>query len=131
MPHPYDEQFVPPFPTLPIRLMTLERDAGTDALTAQLDTGADSTLVPASVVQAIGAEESYSATLRSHWGEHRRVTIYLVDMEVAGELLPGVEVIADQLNTDVLLGRNVLNRLILLLDGHRMLTDVLTRRPNI
>lgn len=50
-------------------------------------------------------------------------------MEVAGEMLPGVEVIADDHGTDVLLGRNILNRLLLLLDGHRLQTEILTRYP--
>lgn len=55
--------------------------------------------------------------------------VYLVDLEVAGQRLPAVEVVADNIGEDVLLGRNVLNRLILLLDGTARTTDVLNRRP--
>ena len=67
--------------------------------------------------------------MRSQWGEARTVSIYLVDLEVAGHLLPAVEVIADERENEFLLGRNVLNRLILLVDGPRERTDILTRRP--
>ena len=49
-------------------------------------------------------------------------------MEIAGQRLPAVEVAADDLGEDILLGRNVLNKLILLLDGPRAQAGVLTRR---
>jgi hypothetical protein len=52
-------------------------------------------------------------------------------LDIAGHHLPGVEVVADDLAADVLLGRNVLNRLILLLDGPDGMTDVLPRRPRL
>lgn len=98
-------------------------------LVGLVDTGADATLVPIQFLQTIEAEEIYRAYLRSHWGERRSIAIYLVDLEVAGHVLPGIEVIGDALSDDVLLGRNVLNRLILLLDGPAGNADILTKPP--
>ena len=46
-------------------------------------------------LEAIEAAEIYRARLRSHWGESRPVAVYLVDLQVAGTSLPGIEVIAD------------------------------------
>jgi hypothetical protein len=43
--------------------------------------------------------------------------------------LPAIEVVADDISDQVLLGRNALNKLILLMDGPRQQTDVLKRRP--
>lgn len=129
MPHPYDAQFIPPFPVLPIQIRAVGESGGSDQLMAQVDTGADATLVPVALINAIGAEEYDNARVRSHWGEYRNVSLYLVDMEIAGETLPGVEVVADEEGADVLLGRNILNRLILLLDGYRLQAEVLTRYP--
>jgi len=129
MAYPYDTQFTPPFPVLPVNIRAVGESSGSEIHMAQLDTGADATLVPNAMIQAIGAEEYDSARLRSHWGEYREVSIYLVDMEIAGEMLPGVEVIADDHGDDVLIGRNVLNRLLLLFDGHRLQTELLTRYP--
>ena len=54
---------------------------------------------------------------RSHWGERRRVILYLVDIRVGSLTLPGLEVVGDDLGNEILLGRDVLNRLRLLLDG--------------
>jgi len=128
MPYPYDTAFAWPFPSLPVVIHQIESEAATSSLPTMLDTGADVTLVPVAYLQAIQADEIYTARLRSHWGESRPVTIHLVDLEIAGQRLPAVEVVADDLGEDVLLGRNVLNKLILLLDGPRIQTDVLNRR---
>ena len=107
----------------------IESGAQSAALSGLIDTGADATLIPQAQLQAIKAKEIYRARLRSHWGESRTVSVHLVDLQVAGHNLPGIEVLADDLMEDVLLGRNVLNRLILLLDGPAGEADVLTKRP--
>jgi predicted aspartyl protease len=129
MSHPYDATFAWPFPSLPVVIRQVGETTGTSVLPAQLDTGADATLVPTAQLRAVQADELYQTRLRSHWGEWRPVTVYLVDLEVAGHQLPGVEVVADDTSDSILLGRNVLNKLILLLDGPGSQADVLTRRP--
>ena len=129
MSHNYRMDFVPPLPGLPVVLHHPESGAVTQGIPALIDTGADATLAPLRYLRAIEAEEIYETRMRSHWGESRTARIYLVDMEVEGQRLPGIEVVADDRGNDVLLGRNVLNRLILLLDGPGHKTDMLTRRP--
>jgi predicted aspartyl protease len=93
-----------------------------------VDTGADATLVPSAQLQTIKAEEINRARLRSHWGEARLAIVYLVDLQIADHLLPGVEVIADDQSVEALLGRNALNRLTVLLDGPQEQADVLLQR---
>ncbi len=125
----YDRTFVPPFPQLPVTLTLPENGAQSPAISGLVDTGADATLIPAQRLRELNAPEIYTARLRSHWGEPRTVSVYLVDLEVAGHNLPGIEVIADDFASDILLGRNALNRLILLLDGPAGEADVLLNRP--
>jgi predicted aspartyl protease len=84
---------------------------------AIVDTGADSTLIPQSLLDEIGAPFSDEARLRSHWGEWRNVSLFTIDLGVEGLRLPGVEVIGDEQDQEIIVGRNVLNRLRLLLDG--------------
>jgi predicted aspartyl protease len=129
MPFKYDPAFTPPIPRIPVIVTPVESSVQSAALSGLVDTGADATLIPRAQLQAIKAREIYRARLRSHWGEARTVSVYLVDLQVAGHNLPGIEVIADDLMEDVLLGRNVLNRLILLLDGPAGQADVLSKRP--
>ncbi len=129
MSYQYDTYPTWPFPILPIIIHQPDGNLATTVLNAWLDTGADVTLVPASELELIESDEVYSAYLRMHWGESNEVAIHLVDLEIAGHLLPNVEVIADDYSNQVLLGRNVLNKLILLLDGPHQQTDILLRRP--
>jgi predicted aspartyl protease len=129
MPHAYSTSYFPPFPTVPVILRNSESGAYTPELLAYIDTGADGTLAPATYLDGWTTLESYSVRMRSHWGEARNALVYVVDLEVAGHLLPGVDVVADTRGHEVLLGRNVLNLLIVLLDGPHGLTDILSRRP--
>ena len=129
MSSPYNSSFVPPAPTLKVALRFVSGEAFTPPNTALVDTGADITLVPASLLNPLQTAEMYVARMRSHWGEWRSVKIFLVDLEIASQVIPAVEVIADETGSAILLGRNFLNRLILLLDGPHEKTDVLSRRP--
>ena len=129
MPHAYDTAYPLPFPSFPLKIRQVEGSQSTDTVQALVDTGADGTLVPVSLLITIGAEEIYTTRMRSHWGEWRAVKIYLVDLEIEGALFSGIEVIADSVGDTVLLGRNILNKLVLLLDGPRHQVDVLFQRP--
>lgn len=129
MAYPYRGRLPWPFPALPIVVYNDDRVAISPTLTALVDTGADTTLVPAHVLEQGKAEVLRTARIRSHWGEFQVVTLYLVDLALAGEHLGGIEVVADKGSDEVILGRNVLNKVILLLDGPQQQIDLLTRRP--
>lgn len=119
----------PAFPVLPVTIFQVEGSAHTATMFAMLDTGSDTTLVPHRLLTAIHAEKLYNTHISSLWGDTRSATVFVVDIELAGMRIPAVEVVADKYSSEVLLGRNVLNRLILLLDGLHQTTDVLIRRP--
>jgi predicted aspartyl protease len=104
-------------------------ETATAPQSALIDTGADGTLVPSQLLDTIRADELHHTRLRSLWGEARMVRIFLVDLQIGDQVLPSVEVVADDAGSEILLGRNVLNSLILLLDGVHEQTDLLTRRP--
>lgn len=129
MSYPYDTSYPVPFPVLPVVLRQIDGSARTSPLLALVDSGADVTIAPMALLTTVGAEEIFRGHLRAHWGGKRPVTVSLVDLEVEGQLLPGIEVVSDEQGQDVLLGRNVLNKLIVLLDGPSRSADVLSRRP--
>ncbi len=130
MGQPYDASYPMPFPVLPVVLRQIDGSARTSPLSALVDSGADVTIAPKALLTTVGAEEIFSGYLRAHWGGRRPVTVVLVDLEVEGQLLPGIEVVGDEQGQDVLVGRNVLNKPIVLLDGPGRVTDVLPRRPD-
>ena len=65
-------------------------------------------------------------TIRGYTGGRRTVRTYLVDIEIGALTLPGIEVVGDDATHEILLGRDVLNKLRLLLDGPRQHTEVLS-----
>ena len=120
---PYHAGYQPPFPQLTVVL-----HAGDDHLgpyTALLDSGADTTLIPSSWLEEIGAMEGERARIRSHFGEYQPVRLYVVDIQVQDFLLPGTYVAGNDVSDEIILGRDVLNRLSLFLDGPQQRGEVL------
>jgi hypothetical protein len=64
-----------------------------------------------------------------------KVTLFLIDIHLDIGFLPGIEVVRVLKsagifeNDEIVLGRNVLNLLILLLEGPAQQTSILERRP--
>jgi predicted aspartyl protease len=102
---------------LEIRLALPGESFAVGPLTALLDTGADATVVPLRHIRPLGAELSDRRYLRGLWGNRRAVERYLLDVEVAGLRLPSIEVVADDTDEEIIVGRDVLNRLRITLDG--------------
>ena len=121
---PYDSACDPAVPVCDVTL-TAKSTGQQVSLKAIIDTGADGTIIPIQFLQKIGARRTFETGLRSQWGERRTVFLYLVDLQISGLTLPGIYVVGDELGKDVVLGRNVLNRLRLLLDGPARLMQLL------
>lgn len=118
MKYRYDRSYHPPVPAIEIRIGSPEQPTTVGPLSAIVDTGADGTLVPVRYIRELPSLPAVDRkTLRSQWGESRVVRTYLVDMDMADVRLPAVEIVADTQSDEVILGRNVLNRLKIFLDG--------------
>jgi hypothetical protein len=63
--------------------------------------------------------------LTSHWQDAHRVYVYEIDLRLDQGVLPAVDVAGDPLSTEILLGRNILNRLDLRLEGPAQITHLL------
>jgi len=102
---------------------------------ALIDTGSDFTLVPEKWLRGLDAPRSRPARVRGLWSSYHEVTLFLIDIHLEIGILPGIEVVrvmkSDGLfeNEEIVLGRNVLNMLILLLEGPAQQTSILDRRP--
>jgi hypothetical protein len=136
MPIEYSREKFPPAPVLPVRLSQPGGPSQTETKLALIDTGGDFTTIPLNWLLQIDAPEVRWAYLRGLWSEQRPVTHYLVDLHFEKGALPGIEVVGideDDIETEddneIVLGRNVLNQLVLLLDGPDQQTDILERRP--
>jgi predicted aspartyl protease len=124
MKYPFNRTYQPPFPAVEIVLHNSEDGLHTTVQDALLDTGADGTLVPITFLQDILAPALSDTRIRSHWGEWRSVQLFLVDIQLDNLKLPNIFVIGDEQGDEIILGRDVLNKLRLLLDGPANLTNL-------
>lgn len=121
----YDFSIFPLAPQLKIRLIAQPHGAAYGPISAFVDTGADATIVPIAIVRQLKADVITLKTIRGYTGGRRTVRTYLVDIEVGSFTLPGVEIVGDDAADEILLGRDVLNRLRLLLDRPAQRTQLL------
>jgi predicted aspartyl protease len=122
---PYLDDYTPAIPVLQIRLGYPEESLRLGPLSAIVDTGADATILPRALVDELEAPFVDEAWLSSQWGEWFAVKTFTVDIGFDNLRLPAVRVVADERSEEIILGRNVLNRLRLLLDGPRQQTELL------
>lgn len=81
----YDSRYFPPAPVVEIQLATPDEVPTIGPLLALVDTGADMTIIPSSHIEPLDLQADDQRLLRSHWGEARKVDIYLLDL-VIGDL---------------------------------------------
>ena len=121
---PFETGYDPPFPAVEIMLSSSEQGRRTDKLQALLDTGSDGTIVPLDRLWEIRATVLSDARISSHWGEMRPVQLFSVDIHLADLVFPSVIVVGDDQGTEIILGRNVLNKLTAVFDGPRQTTEI-------
>jgi predicted aspartyl protease len=120
---PYSKDYNPPAPILPVSLAAPEEAPQIGPLMALVDTGADGTFIPTAFLEQLDAPIEYTTNVRTHIGERlRRVFIHQIDLLINSIRLPNVEVISDDWGSEIIIGRNVLNKLELLLDGPQQIT---------
>lgn len=124
MKYPFNPHYEPPFPEIQVALHNDDVTLKTGFLPALLDTGSDGTLVPIIYLQEILAPALTDTRIRSHWGEWRSAQLFVVDVEINNLKLPNIFVVGDELGDEIILGRNILNKLRITLDGPANSTDI-------
>ncbi len=115
----YDPTFSPPAPVADVIVAHPTTGASRGPLRGKLDSGADVTVIPDRLVAQLGMTPKRYVWTRSYDGTYSRRPVYYVRLIVEGFDLASVRcVAADRANT--LLGRNVLNRFIITLDGKNL-----------
>jgi hypothetical protein len=126
---PYNYEVAPPIPDLEIALGLPQATETVGPFRAIVDSGADAALIPIAMLKQLGAQAWDEVMLRGPWGERRRIYTYIVDVHIYGRVFPGIEVVGDTLGETIVLGRTLLNKLILLLDGPDTTLYILKQRP--
>jgi predicted aspartyl protease len=119
----YDTSLLPPAPFVPVRLASLADHAEPVALQAKIDTGADLTVIPAHLVGQLQLMPAGEIEVEGYDGRRATLQVYDVNLYIDQLSLPGLLVIAFA-EDYVLLGRDVLNRLRVVLDGPELMTEI-------
>jgi len=114
MPH-YDMRMRPPAAVIEIQVIDLVSGTA-EHVPAKLDTGAAISVLPRTTVETLQLIQRSEAAFYGHDGVLTMRPTYYVGIEVAGYRIPVVEV-ASSRRTDILLGRDVLNRFIVTFNG--------------
>jgi predicted aspartyl protease len=116
----YNRSYTPP---APVANVILRAQSAFNAI-ALLDSGADGTMIPHSLLFRIGSKFARTYQMTGVTGRTERVELYFVEIEIAGLKIPGIKAVASQFSDEVILGRDVLNHLIVTLNGIESRTEI-------
>jgi hypothetical protein len=119
----YDSSFKPPAPVADVTVSHPLSGLRRRALRGKLDSGADTTVLPERVVLQLGLTPRGHVWTRGFDGTYSRRSVFYVRLRVESFDLPSVRCVAAD-RTTVLVGRNVLNRFLLILDGKHQTFDL-------
>ena len=119
----YDASLDPPAPVVPVRIAGPVGDAAI-LLPMLVDTGADCTLVPASIVRRLGLPRIDVIGVTGVGGARKRAMVHAASIELGGfRWLARVVAFADE----AILGRDLLNQAVVTLDGPGLVMSIAGR----
>lgn len=119
----YDRTYSPPASTIEVGLEG-ENDKQIRCM-ALVDSGADGTLVPVNMLADIGAIFTERRRVQGIGGLSQYRRLYKVTIHVGNQAM-FVNVVEMPRNSELIIGRNILNRLKITLDGFSLYTTVET-----
>jgi len=120
----YNNVYDPPAPFITITVDGRNSTKSPMTISAFVDSGADGTMLPINVLQSIGAEYEDSVWLIGTAGGRQKVDSYTVSVHVENEVAHGISAVAMPIGSEPLIGRDVLNQLVVTLDGIAEVTEV-------
>jgi len=120
----YSRSYNPPMPVMDIGISQPDATSPQIFLETIVDTGADGTLLPVDVLEGIQARVVDRARLVGITGRHQIVDLYVVTIQVGSVRLPGIKVAALPQGATGILGRDVLNQLLVHLNGPALVLEL-------
>jgi hypothetical protein len=81
-------------------------------------------MIPHPLILRIGSKFARTYQMTGVTGQTERVELYFVDIEIDGLKIPGIKAVSSQFSNEVILGRDVLNHLIITLNGIESRTEI-------
>jgi predicted aspartyl protease len=113
-------------PSAPVAEIEVTSDLSDTAITlvAFIDSGADATMLPFEILQQLQAEELETRYLRTVTGKRIAVDLYRVGIRIGAYHIRSIRAVATDSPSEVILGRDVLNHLIVTLNGLAAVTEI-------
>jgi predicted aspartyl protease len=123
----YSTVYLPAAPVCQVYLGQAGSEPTSGPFDALLDTGSDITVIPLAYLREVKAKRISRGRARSMWGDARTVDIYLVAFALDQLRFSALQVLAEADGQEIVVGRAVLNRLKILLDGPAALLEIIAK----
>ncbi|MFN8445297.1 MAG: retroviral-like aspartic protease family protein [Caldilineaceae bacterium] len=117
-----------PLPTLPLRLLDEDGKVLSEEKIAIVDTGADGTIIPLSILKAAGLRpnrQRRNLFTVQHSTPEETLFGYSIAVQIGELQLFDVDVFGSRTVNDAIIGRNILNRMIFTYHGSQHLLEIL------
>jgi len=115
--HIYNNKYLPAAPFVQVTIYSLNRPKMGLSIALLVDSGTDGTLLPKKIIKAIRARFLETRMMGGITGPRVQVRAYLVSIEIGGYVIHGIRAAALEDDQEPILGRDVLNQLIVTLNG--------------
>jgi hypothetical protein len=112
----YEVNYDPAMPVVEIHIGRAMADVSL-LLTAVVDSGADATIIPLNYLHQIQARRSRKSWMRGVTGGRMLVDLFSISLQLGPLVQTHLEVVSDVQNNEAILGRDVLNHLVVTLNG--------------
>lgn len=116
----YSHGYSPPAPIIDVRLRSPY--AVSAIYPALVDSGADGTIVPLTILRSINADYVDKGYLTGTTGVAQSIGLYEIQIEIGTGVVYGIDAAA--YGDDIILGRDVLNQLTIFVDGPLALCEI-------
>ena len=115
--HEYSNAYYPSAPVAQITVTHIKRNEHQKTIIALVDSGSDVTMIPINILRAIGAKYIETRQVRGISGLAYPVDTYLVKISIGPHTIYGIEAAAVEDHEEAIIGRDVLNQLVVILNG--------------
>lgn len=119
----YSRAYSPSAPFVEVQVNNYDTGATPIIVNPQIDSGADATMMPISVLEQVGALFEATLSARDFSGRVHIVDLYAATVSLAGQTFY-LRVIAQENTSEGIIGRDILNDLVVTLNGPANVTEI-------
>lgn len=113
----YDRSYLPPAPVITLTVDGYSDGVEPATIRAMIDSGADGTMLPTAVLEKIDASYVDTVRMSGVTGTIEQRDRYRVRLQIGNIVIKGIDAVSIESENEGLIGRDVLNQLIVTLNG--------------